>query len=82
MNLMQWLRKLGILRYGTCAETYTSGRDRPTGLLMNDVFDAKKDLIHRSDFKSAACAKCNKTLKPDDHFCAGCGTPVNSGKKQ
>jgi hypothetical protein len=81
MTLMNWLRKLGILRYGTCAGTYTSGKNRPTELLMADVFDARKDLIHRSDLKSASCVKCNKTLKPDDRFCAGCGTAVTIDKK-
>jgi hypothetical protein len=65
MNVMNWLRKLGILRYGTCAGTYTSGKDRPTELLMDGVFDAKKDLIHRSDLKSTSCAECDKSPKPD-----------------
>jgi hypothetical protein len=75
MNVMQWLRKLGIYRSGSCAGTYTSGKDRPIELQMDDVFDAKKDLVTRADFM-ASCPKCRKALKPDDRFCAGCGTPV------
>ena len=81
MTVMQWLRKLGIFRSGSCSGTYTSGRDRPAELLLDDVFDAKKDLIHRSDFKPASCATCDKALKPGNRFCAGCGTPVLVDKK-
>ena len=64
MTLIQWLRKLGILRYGTCSGTYRNGKDRPTELLMDDVYDAKKDLVHRSDFKPGAPGEAGKTEKP------------------
>lgn len=79
MNLLYWLRRLGIYRSGSCSGTYTSGKDRPTELQMDGVFDAKKDLVTRADFKPA-CPKCRKALKPDDRFCAGCGTPVAPGR--
>lgn len=47
--LLRVLSKLGILRYGTRSYTYTSGRDRPAESLMNDVFNAERDLTTRQD---------------------------------
>jgi hypothetical protein len=43
------LRKLGILRFGTKKYRYTSGRDMPAEALMDDVIDAKKDLLFDID---------------------------------
>jgi len=54
MKLMDILRKLGIVRYGTKAGTYTSGRDMPPEFLMDDVYDAKKDLTTREDVARVA----------------------------
>ena len=48
-SLLLLLSKLGILRYGAKSYTYTSGRDRPAESLMNDVFDAERDLTTRED---------------------------------
>jgi hypothetical protein len=45
MGLLDLLRKLGILRYGATAGTYEDGAERPTELMMDDVYDAKKDLV-------------------------------------
>ena len=45
MKLLDLLRKLGILRFGATAATYTSEADRPTEFMMDDVYDAKKDLV-------------------------------------
>jgi hypothetical protein len=45
MSLIDWLRKLGILRYGATAATYKDGGERPTELMMDGVYDAKKDLV-------------------------------------
>lgn len=45
MNLLELLRKLGILRFGATAATYKSGTERPAELMMDDVYDAKKDLV-------------------------------------
>ena len=39
------LRKLGVVRSGAVASTYKNAKDRPTELQMDDVYDAKKDLI-------------------------------------
>lgn len=43
-RLLRILARLGILRYGAKAATYTSGSDRPTEFLIPGVFDAKRDL--------------------------------------
>ena len=48
-SLLLLLSKLGILRSGTKSYTYTSGRDRPAESLMNDVFDAERDLTTEED---------------------------------
>ena len=45
MKFLDLLRKLGILRGGTKAATYRSGKDRPAEFIMEGVFDAKKDLV-------------------------------------
>ena len=56
MKVLDVLRKLGILRYGTKAATYTSMRDKPAELFMDDVFNADKDLVNREDVKNAQAA--------------------------
>jgi hypothetical protein len=56
MKILDVLRKLGILRYGTKAATYTSGKDMSAEFLMDDVFNAEKDLVNREDVKKAAAA--------------------------
>lgn len=45
MNLLDLLRKLGILRSGAIAATYKTGAERPAELMMDGVYDAKKDLV-------------------------------------
>jgi hypothetical protein len=45
MSLLDLLRKLGILRYGATAGTYEDGVERPTELMMDGVYDARKDLV-------------------------------------
>lgn len=49
MTLVDWLRKLGILRFGAEGGTYTNAKDRPTSLQMDGVFDSRKDLVNRED---------------------------------
>jgi hypothetical protein len=49
MQLLDLLRKLGILRFGAEGGVYTNAGDRPTSLQMDDVFDSKKDLVTRQD---------------------------------
>jgi len=56
MKILDILRKLGILRYGTKAATYTSAKDMPAEFLMDDVYNAEKDLTTREDLAKVAGA--------------------------
>jgi hypothetical protein len=49
MKVIDLLAKLGILRIGTKAGTYRSGTERPTEFLMDDVFNAERDLTRAKD---------------------------------
>jgi hypothetical protein len=46
MNLIEWLRKLGILRFGGVAKVYHNAKDRPVSFQMHGVYDEEKDLVH------------------------------------
>lgn len=48
MGIMDWLRKLGILRYGSTKATYTKATERPAALQMDGVLDDRKDLSFSS----------------------------------
>lgn len=50
-TFMNFLRKLGILRYGATKAKYTSMKDMPDELFMPNVYDSKKDLLHKSDLQ-------------------------------
>jgi len=54
MSFLDVLRKLGIVRYGAKAATYTSGKDMPVEFLLDDVYNAKKDLTTREDVARVA----------------------------
>jgi len=56
MKILDVLRKLGILRYGAKAATYTSMKDRPAEFFMEGVFNAEKDLVNQEDVKNTAAA--------------------------
>ena len=43
MKLLEILRKLGILRYGAVAGTYTSAKDAPDGLVAGEFLNSRKD---------------------------------------
>jgi hypothetical protein len=45
MKLIDWLRKLGILRFGGEAAVYRNAKDRPLSFQMDGVFDSEKDVI-------------------------------------
>lgn len=45
MKLIEWLKKLGILRFGAEATVYRNAKDRPLSFQMDDVFDSKKDVV-------------------------------------
>jgi hypothetical protein len=49
MKLLDILRKLGILRYGVQTGVYTSAADAPSSMILDDVYDEKKDLVTRED---------------------------------
>lgn len=46
MTLLDWLRKLGILRYGSVAGVYHNAKERPINFQMPGVFDEEKDVIN------------------------------------
>jgi hypothetical protein len=39
----------GVRRIGALAEVDPSGADRPTSMMMDDVYDSRKDLVSRED---------------------------------
>lgn len=60
MKILDLLAKLGILRVGAKAATYRSGKDRPAEFLMDDVYDADRDLTTREDVAKLAGKKPGK----------------------
>lgn len=48
MGILDVLARLGILRYGAKAATYSSAKDRPTEFMMDGVFNAERDLASPS----------------------------------
>jgi len=61
MKFLDILAKLGILRAGTTVATYKTGADRPTELMMDGVFDAKRDV---SQLKSGGKPGVKQKGKP------------------
>jgi len=53
MKFLEWLNKLGILRWGGTAATYRNAKDRPIELQEPGVFNAERDLVGRSNAKGA-----------------------------
>ncbi len=49
MKFLDVLAKLGILRSGTKAAVYKSGTERPAELMMDDVYNADRDLTTKED---------------------------------
>jgi hypothetical protein len=45
MKLIDWLRKLGILRFGAEAAVYRNAKERPIRFQMDGVFNSEKDVI-------------------------------------
>lgn len=88
MKLLDLLAKLGILRFGTKKAFYHSAKDMPAEFLMNDVFDAERDLTTGQDMKDAAgvitgdntatrfCRQCGKPVASDQKFCTACGVKL------
>ena len=46
MKLIDWLRRLGILRFGAEGGVYRNAKDRPISFQMEGVFNSAKDVIH------------------------------------
>jgi len=45
MTLLDWLRKLGILRFGAEKAVYHNAVERPMSLQADGVFNSEKDVI-------------------------------------
>jgi membrane protease subunit (stomatin/prohibitin family) len=91
MKFLDLLAKLGILRFGTKKAVYHSAKDMPAELLMNDVFNAERDLTTGQDVRDAVgliagnksavpatafCTQCGKPVTADQNFCTSCGAKL------
>lgn len=56
-KLLLILRKLGVIRYGVNSYKYTNAKDMPADALLDDIYDAKKDLITKEDLKQLSSLK-------------------------
>ena len=45
MKLLDWLRRLSILRFGAEKATYRNAKERPMSLQSDGVFDSAKDVV-------------------------------------
>jgi hypothetical protein len=45
MKSIDWLRRLGILRFGVEGGVYRNAKERPISLQMDGVFNSQKDVI-------------------------------------
>jgi hypothetical protein len=45
MKLIDWLRTLGILRFGAEAGVYRDAKERPMMFQMDEAFNSEKDVI-------------------------------------
>lgn len=86
MSLMDTLRKLGIVRFGTKAATYRNATERPTEFMMDDVGNAEKEVINLNAPGKSAPTKPQSlppviagapTAKP----CWKCGATLPPGAK-
>ena len=86
MTLLDWLRKLGIIRFGTKSGTYTSARDMPREFLVDGVYNAEKDLVTKDDLKkvasvikgSPAGCKCEAEIDKDHQASVPNGTKLSA----
>ena len=86
MSVIDLLRKLGILRFGTYKGTYTSAKDMPSEMFMDDVYNADKDLVSKDKSKTPParkndekqfCTHCGAEMTAGSNFCAKCGEAVS-----
>ena len=64
MKVLDILAKLGILRYGTTAAVYRSGRDRPIAFIDNGLHNAERDLTTLDDLRRAFGRLTEDTRQP------------------
>ncbi len=46
MSLIDWLRKLGILRFGAEGAVFHNAKERPISMQQAGVFNSEKDVVH------------------------------------
>lgn len=46
MTLLDWLRKLGILRFGAEGAVYHNATERPLSIQEDDIFNSETDAVH------------------------------------
>lgn len=46
MTLLDWLRKLGILRFGAEATVFDNAKERPLSFQEDDVLNSQNDVVH------------------------------------
>lgn len=57
---MEIMAKLGIFRSGSYKGTFKNAKEMPSEILMDDVYNSKKDLTTKEDIKKAAGAIAGK----------------------
>lgn len=78
MKLLDWLARVGILRYGVRAATYTSAKDRPVEFYLPSVFNAEKDLGVTNNMNPAPCPQCKAEVPAGAATCPQCGRPMTA----
>jgi hypothetical protein len=63
MKFLEWLSKLGILRWGTTAAVYHNAVERPYELMDEGVFNADRDLVGGRDPREAKCDACRTSAE-------------------
>lgn len=86
MSLMDTLRKLGIVRFGTKAATYRNATERPTEFLMDDIGNAEKEVINLDALGKSAPTKPQSLPPviagaPTATPCWKCGATLPPGAK-
>jgi hypothetical protein len=71
MKLLDVLRKLGVFRSGSFSGTYKSGKDMPSEMLMDDVYDSKKDLVGKKDIEKVKSKIASKKGAKGDNNNSG-----------
>lgn len=81
MKILDILRKLGIYRSGSFSGTYTA-KDRPVEMLMDDVYDAKKDLTTKEDLKNVKEKLFNNKKNKEEEKSDNSSNSSSNGDKE